>query len=908
MKPKTGKTLLTAVFLLGILAIVAVSLRAYVPLRWVPNGVRAAWAPMRFPLAFYLNQATAKGTPNLAAGSNAPAAVRAAMTAWQSVQTAEIHFADLRLTPVDSARDDDGMNLITGADTAINREILGGDNGAIALTRLIFNANTGEITESDIILNPAYRFSTNLAFGTYDLQSIVTHELGHALGCDHATAQNDTMFPATAPGEFFQRYLSADAITFAGLTYPNPARVGSMGTISGRITSGGMGIFGASITAMNLDHNLIYTTLSEPNGSYTINGPPAGRYAIYAEPLDGPATPDQLVMQGTGAYYSGLNTTFRTVFAGEQWLGTEGAPRTVIVNFDSRGLATLNIDRMGRGDPSNGFGYLSAGAVVVTPGELLSLWIGGRDTWKVAGVGDVQILGSGLALNPSRGVKILKNISGVEVGISVLLQVAADAAPGARTVVLKVGDQQVASTGGIVVVPRTIPSTTLYYPYLKASPDRYTGIALANPVAGTPATVRISARSNEGEMLWSEDALIPSDWTLPGGFQSAQLERQIFNLPFEATYSGSMTVESDSPDLRGFFLTGDFANTFLDGAEAFTRGYRQIYFVDILQNQVTSTEIHLMNVKDLPATVDLFLADENGNTIRGPVKRTIPGAGKIGESVVTLFGYAGELRSAHVKAIATDDTLAGFELISHGAGGQPDAVFGLNALPMENTGSVLYSPQMAVGDLGVHYETRLNVVNAGDSAAPVLVELLDEYGGPITPGAMTENLAPGAHVTLDIGSFFGITLVQGYIRVSTPGNGKLLGNVLFGDGDPAVGRLNFGAALPLFASGATQFLFAHVAQNLGYYTGLAFLAPEGANQVKVEAFAGDGTPRGNPAIFPLARGQRLAGLLKGLIPETDGQMGGYVKVTADQPLIGFELFGSSDGRMLSAVPPQRLLK
>ena len=289
-------------------------------------------------------------------------------------------------------------------------------------------------------------------------------------------------------------------------------------------------------------------------------------------------------MQGSGAYYSGLNTTFRTVFGAEQSLGTDGAPRSTTVNLESKGLATLNIDRMGRGDLSSGFGYLSAGAVVVHPGELLSLWIGGRDTWQVAGVGDVQILGTGLAVDPARGIKILKNINGAEVGISVLLQVAPDAAPGARTVILKAGDQRVASTGGIVVAPRTIPATTLFYPYLKASPDRYTGIALANPVAGTPATVRMSARSAEGEMLWSEDARIPSDFTLPGGFQSAQLERQIFNLPFAASHSGSMTVESDSPDLRGFFLTGDFANTFLDGAEAFTRGYRQIYFVDILQN------------------------------------------------------------------------------------------------------------------------------------------------------------------------------------------------------------------------------------------------------------------------------------------------------------------------------------
>jgi len=906
MKPKAA-WFLKAFFLSGILAFAAVSLPAYVPLRWAPSGVKAAWAPSRFPLAFYLSRSTAAGLPNLAAGSDAVAAVRAAQTSWQEIQTAEIRFAELMLAPVDSALED-GVSLITGADTALNREILGGDNGAIALTRLIFDANTGEITESDIMLNPAYRFSTNLAFGTYDLQAIVTHELGHALGCDHASAQNDTMFPAAATGEFFQRYLSADVVAFAGLTYPNAARAASLGAISGRITSGGVGIFGASVTAIHLDRNLIYTTLSEPNGYFTINGPPAGRYAIYAEPLDGPATPDQLVVQGPGAYYSGLNTTFRTVFGAEQSLGTEGSPRNATVNLESKGIATLNIDRMGRGDPSSGFGYLSAGAVVVHPGELLSLWIGGRDTWKIAGVNDVQILGTGLSLDAARGVKVLKNISGTEVGISVLLQVAPDAAPGARTVVLKAGDQKVASTGGIVVAPRTIPATTLYYPYLKTSPESYTGIALANPVAGAPATVRISARSAEGEMLWSEDARIPSDWTLPGGFQSALLERQIFNLPYEAAHAGSMTVESDSPDLRGFFLTGNFANTFLDGAEAFTRGYRQLYFADILQNRDTSTEIHLMNLKDLPASVDLWLADQNGNTLKGPVHKAIPAGGKIGESVATLFGYEGELRSAHVKASASEDILAGFELISHGDGGVPAAVFGLNALPAEEGASVLYSAQMAVGDLGLHYDTRLNVVNAGDSEAPVLVELLDEYGQAMLPAAVAGNLQPGAQISIDIGSYFGISLAQGYLRVSTPANGRLLGNVLFGDGDPTVERLSFGAALPLYSSGATRFLFAHTAQNLGYYTGLAFLAPEGAQQVKVEAFAGDGTMKGNPAVFALAKGQRLASLLKGLIPETDGQVGGYVRVSADKPLIGFQLFGSSEGSVLSAVSLQRLSK
>ena len=118
--------------------------------------------------------------------------------------------------------------------------------------------------------------------------------------------------------------------------------------------------------------------------------------------------------------------------------------------------------------------------------------------------------------------------------------------------------------------------------------------------------------------------------------------------------------------------------------------------------------------------------------------------------------------------------------------------------------------------------------------------------------------------------------------------------------------VKFGAALPLFASGAQNLLFAHLVQGCGYYTGVAFLAPNGA-EVTVEAMDSDGVAKGS-ASFELMPGQRLATMLDELIPETKGQVGGYVKVTSDQPLFAFEMFGSQDGQLLSAVPPQPLAK
>ena len=448
------------------------------------------------------------------------------------------------------------------------------------------------------------------------------------------------------------------------------------------------------------------------------------------------------------------------------------------------------------------------------------------------------------------------------------------------------------------MAPRSLPVSTLYIPYLSAAPDRYTGIAIANP-SETPATVRASGRDAQGALLWSQDAVVPSDFALAGKAQAARLEREIFNLPVDARLSGSVTLESDSPDLQAFFLAGDPAKTFLDGAEAFTRGFKRLYFVEVLQNADTTTEIHLMNTKDVPVAVDLTLADQHGYVLGRPIQRTIPARGKIGEPVSSLFGFTGALGSAHVIAAASDDALAGFGLIR-----QANAIFGLNAQTADDAGPVLYSPQLAIGDLGLHFDTRLNILNVGGAGTTATVALLGEDGSPLGPSKPV-SIEAGGHFSADASSLFALAHGQGYIRISAAG-GKLLGNVVFGDGDPASSRLGFAAALPLSGSGSRSFLFAHIAQGAGYYTGVAFLAPNGA-KLTIDAYDAGGIMIGSAA-HDLAPGQRLVSLLQGLIPDTAGQVGGYVKVVSDQPVIGFELFGTADGQLLSAVPPQRLLR
>jgi hypothetical protein len=43
-----------------------------------------------------------------------------------------------------------------------------------------------------------------------------------------------------------------------------------------------------------------------------------------------------------------------------------------------------------------------------------------------------------------------------------------------------------------------------------------------------------------------------------------------------------------------------------------------------------------------------------------------------------------------------------------------------------------------------------------------------------------------------------------------------------------------------------------------------------------------------------------------MIPATLGQIGGYVHIQSDQPVLSFSLFGTNDGKVLSAIPPQSI--
>ena len=144
------------------------------------------------------------------------------------------------------------------------------------------------VFDADIAFNPRAQFSTSTPplANDFDLQSVATHEFGHALGLDHSGIAHAVMFPGGDTGESQQRTLSTDDLIAVAFLYPSSNFASYLGTISGQVSFPTVGgIYAAHVVAIDAKTgNVVLDRLTNADGSYSLYVPP-GSYNVLALPL-----------------------------------------------------------------------------------------------------------------------------------------------------------------------------------------------------------------------------------------------------------------------------------------------------------------------------------------------------------------------------------------------------------------------------------------------------------------------------------------------------------------------------------------------------------------------------------------------------------------------------------------------
>lgn len=188
------------------------------PKLFVPNIPAGTWPASALPVPFVLALPRSRDV-----GAEAAAELDVALRAWPraSCTSWRARYDGERA----AVAADDGINVVVFHDDAWPAELV---PGAVAQT-VIHTDATGRYRDADIHVNGVdFRFSLDGAPGTLDLRSILTHELGHALGLGHSDDPRATMF-ATGSGLRW-RSLEKDDVDGVCSLYPGTGASGCEST------------------------------------------------------------------------------------------------------------------------------------------------------------------------------------------------------------------------------------------------------------------------------------------------------------------------------------------------------------------------------------------------------------------------------------------------------------------------------------------------------------------------------------------------------------------------------------------------------------------------------------------------------------------------------------------------------
>ncbi|UCF38573.1 MAG: VCBS repeat-containing protein, partial [Acidobacteriota bacterium] len=431
-------------------------------------------------------------------------------------------------------------------------------------------------------------------------------------------------------------------------------------------------------------------------------------------------------------------------------------------------------------------------------------------------------------------------------------------------------------------------------PLLQMGGEYWTGIALSNP-SEDEAQVTMTAYGMDGKLLPLKSN--PASDTLGPGQQIPRLASEYFGKAGKETI-GWVEIQSDNPELLSFFQYGNQDVSKLDGGRAIPGGGYSLV-VPISHGAAPfganpTTCISLVNRSEEEILVALSPIYGNGDWVS--ISKMLPPKGGIYGTLEDILGRTLDDSAQVWVEIGGPNWGSGPpSLVGYILNETEESIMGTDAHYGNLHGKTLYSPQVVLGN---GYKTVLRLFNE-ERGFPIDLRLEIRRDGGTELGNQVVRIPRRGVTELDLGELFGSSsssdLVTGSLTISADYTG-VHGAVLFGT------EQGISAALPLATSGAKEFHFDQVANGAGAYTGLAIQNIEDAeNELKLEVFDGQGNSTALEEIVMEPKA-RFARLLPELAPQTAGQVGGRIKLTAEHPIVAAELFGDVNLRSLSAVP------
>ena len=316
-----------------------------------PGSINRQWST-----SLGVNPATILTADRTSAGqlNEIEAVIQQSLSVWTGVSgTLLVPSALTRLNRTSmtaACTSSDGLNSI-----CFNQSDPGFALGVLAFTRVVSadaigeqlstttapSTFVGQILDADVLVLPG---DANTAFATpaalpsnpnaYDLESIVTHELGHSFGFNHSGVWGAMMFPfSPQPGQITgtrptaqspDAPLSDDDRAGLRVLYPDPSDSVHIGAISGHVLpanplalpispAGVTGIFPAQVVALDNATGTVTASVmagwscSDPgpaqfDGAFSLQRllvRTSQSYQIYAEPLDGPVVLGNVIYNST---------------------------------------------------------------------------------------------------------------------------------------------------------------------------------------------------------------------------------------------------------------------------------------------------------------------------------------------------------------------------------------------------------------------------------------------------------------------------------------------------------------------------------------------------------------------------------------------------------------------------------